>query len=121
MRYTQGMSVENLLENWNVQARKGVLELSILNALSGERLYGYDIVKRMRALDGLVIGDGTIYPILSRFRAQGLVAVELEESSEGPARKYYKLTPRGEATLARMNAAWDLIAAGVKSLRKGEP
>jgi PadR family transcriptional regulator PadR len=113
------MEIEKGLENWNVQARKGVLELCILNALSGERLYGYDIVKRLRVIDGLVIGEGTVYPILSRFRAQDLVAVELEESTGGPARKYYKLTPQGEKALARMNAAWDLIEVGVKSLRKG--
>jgi PadR family transcriptional regulator PadR len=114
------MEIETALENWNVQARKGVLELCILNALNGERLYGYDIVKRLRVVDGLVIGEGTIYPILSRFRAQGLVAVALEESASGPARKYYKLTTRGEKILARMNAAWDLIEAGVKCVRKGE-
>lgn len=121
MPYTVGMEIEKSLENWNVQARKGVLELCILNALREERLYGYDIVKRLRIIEGLVIGEGTIYPILSRFRAQDLVDAELEESPGGPARKYYKLTPRGEDLLTRMNAAWDLIEAGAKSLRKGEP
>ena len=119
MQYTWGMEPEKFLENWNVQARKGVLELCILNALSGERLYGYDIVKRLRVVDGLVIGEGTVYPILSRFRAQDLVAVELEESPGGPARKYYKLTPRGKSILARMNAVWERVEAGVRSLRKG--
>jgi PadR family transcriptional regulator PadR len=114
------MDIDKSLENWNVQARKGVLELCILNALCGERLYGYDIVKRLRVVDGLVIGEGTIYPILSRFRAQGLVDVELAESAGGPARKYYKLTPRGQKVLGGMNSAWDLIEAGVRSLRKGE-
>ncbi len=121
MPYTNGMEIEKSLENWNVQARKGILELGILNALSGQRLYGYDIVKRLGVVKGLVIGEGTVYPILSRFRAQDLVAAELEESPGGPARKYYKLTPRGEELLRRMNAAWDLIEAGVRSLRKGEP
>src|SRR5262249_11797233 len=114
------MEIDKSLENWNVQGRKGVLELCILNALCGERLYGYDIVKRLRVLDGLVIGEGTIYPILSRFRAQGLVAVALEESAGGPARKYYKLTSRGQKVLAGMNSAWELIEAGVRNLRKGE-
>lgn len=118
MPYTSHMDIDKVLENWNIQARKGVLELCTLNALNGERLYGYDIVKRLRVIDGLVIGEGTIYPILSRFRAEGLVAVELEESSGGPARKYYKLTSRGEKVLGRLNAAWDLIEAGIKSLRR---
>ena len=120
MPYTGNMDIEEALENWNVQARKGVLELCILNALCAERLYGYDIVKRLRVVDGLVIGEGTIYPILSRFRTQGLVAVELEESPGGPARKYYKLTARGQKVLAGMNKAWDQIEAGIKSLRKGK-
>ena len=112
------MAIEELLENWNVQARKGVLELGILNVLYGDRLYGYDIIKRLRTIEGLIIGEGTIYPILSRFRAEKLVASELEESPGGPARKYYKLTPRGEALLARMNRAWDQIEVGIRSLRK---
>ncbi len=111
------MEVEAFLENWRVQARKGLLELCVLNALRAERLYGYDIVKRLRTIEGLVIGEGTVYPILSRFRAQELVAVEHEESSEGPTRKYYKLTTRGADALARMNAVWDRIEEGVDRLR----
>jgi PadR family transcriptional regulator PadR len=112
------MDIDELLENWNVQARKGALELGILNVLSGDRLYGYDIIKRLRMIEGLIVGEGTIYPILSRFRAQKLVAFELEESSGGPARKYYMLTPRGRELLVRMNRTWDRIEAGMKSLRK---
>ena len=76
---------DNLLENWQVQVRKGLLELCVLNALNGDRQYGYDIVKQLRTLDGLVIGEGTIYPILSRFRKQGLVESTIEESPGGPA------------------------------------
>ncbi len=117
MPYTEGMA-DDVLENWNVQARKGVLELCILTVLRGERLYGYEIVKRLSVVDGLVISEGTIYPILSRFRSQGLVAAELEESPGGPARRYYKLTSHGQAVLDRMNAAWDLIETGIRRLRK---
>ena len=90
-----------LLENWQVQVRKGLLELCVLNALTDGKQYGYDIVKQLRTLDGLVIGEGTIYPILSRFRTQGLVDATLEESPDGPARKYYRLTPLGRKTLGR--------------------
>jgi PadR family transcriptional regulator, regulatory protein PadR len=108
-----------ILENWNTQVRKGLLELCILNALRSGRLYGYDIVKTLRAVDGLVIGEGTIYPILSRFRTMDLVAAEIEESPEGPARKYYRLTKNGEACLDEMNAAWDRIQRGISDLRRG--
>jgi PadR family transcriptional regulator PadR len=108
---------DNMLDNWQVQVRKGLLELCVLNALRSERLYGYDIVKQLRLLDGLVIGEGTIYPILSRFRTQGLVEATIEESPDGPARKYYCLTPQGRKVLTKMNEVWDKIHQGVSALR----
>ncbi len=106
-----------ILENWQVQIRKGLLELCILTALRHDRQYGYDIVKQLRGVDGLMIGEGTIYPILSRFRAQGLVETTVEESPDGPARKYYRLTDLGRQCLDRMQEAWDRIQQGVASLR----
>lgn len=112
---------DSLIENWQVQVRKGLLELCVLNALTGGKQYGYDIVKQLRTLDGLVIGEGTIYPILSRFRTQGLVEATIEESPDGPARKYYHLTPHGRKTLAQMNEVWDQIHHGVLSLRGAQP
>lgn len=108
---------DSVLENWQVQVRKGLLELCVLNALRDGRQYGYDIVKQLRALDGLVIGEGTIYPILSRFRTQGLVEATIEESPDGPARKYYRLTPLGRKALGQMNDVWDRIHEGVRTLR----
>jgi PadR family transcriptional regulator PadR len=114
------MDRQKFLDNWNVQVRKGLLEFCVLNALHGERLYGYDIVKKLRSVDGLVIGEGTVYPILSRFRSQGLVDATMEESPEGPPRKYYCLTPEGEGLLAEMNLAWQRIHRGIQSIR-GEP
>lgn len=87
--------------------------MCVLAALRGRRLYGYDIVKRLSAVDGLVIGEGTIYPILSRFKKEGLVETTLAESPEGPARKYYQLTPRGRQLLGKMLAAWDAVRDGI--------
>jgi len=109
--------LDNVLENWQVQVRKGLLELCILNSLREQRQYGYDIVKQLRLLEGLVIGEGTIYPILSRFRKQGLVESTIEESPDGPARKYYRLTPQGRKAVALMNESWDCIHKGVCALR----
>lgn len=112
--------MDTVLENWQVQVRKGLLELCVLNSLRAGKQYGYDIVKQLRALDGLVIGEGTIYPILSRFRTQGLVEATIEESPDGPPRKYYRLTMEGRRTVGQMNEAWDKIHSGVLSLRGGE-
>lgn len=102
--------------NWIVQLRKGTIELCVLNAIRGSRCYGYDIVKKLKQFDGLVINEGTIYPILSRFKREGLVRSFLEESQEGPARKYYEMTDRGEQLVSEMNDHWKLINRGVQTL-----
>ena len=108
-----------IADNWTTQLRKGVLELCILNVIGQGRIYGYDIVRRLRDIDALVVREGTIYPILSRLKRDGLVRTSLEESSEGPARKYYELTRRGDDLLADMNSYWDVLMRGMSTLRKG--
>jgi PadR family transcriptional regulator PadR len=109
---------ERFYDNWTTQLRKGLLEMCILNAMRFGRAYGYEIVRRLRRIEGLVIGEGTIYPILSRFHREGLVESHLEESSEGPARKYYVLSDRGKSLLTRMNATWETIVHGTRDLQQ---
>ena len=105
-------------DNWTTQLRKGVLELCILNIIGNARVYGYDVVRQLRDIDSLVVSEGTIYPILSRLKRDGLVRTSLEESSEGPARKYYELTRRGEQLLGDMNAYWANLTRGIANLTK---
>ncbi|MBN2381820.1 PadR family transcriptional regulator [bacterium] len=107
-------------DNWVVQIRKGLLELGILNALKGEERYGYDIVKVLINVPGLGITEGTVYPLLSRLRVQGLVKTKLVESPEGPARKYYSLTERGEQLIDEMNNHFDILIKGSNQLREKE-
>lgn len=109
---------DRFLDNWTTQLRKGVLELAVLDVLGGRRLYGYELVKRLGEIEGLGIGEGTIYPILSRLARDGLVEPTLEESPEGPARKYHRLTGRGEEMLAEMQTRWRVIAGGIESIRE---
>lgn len=106
--------------NWTTQVRKGVLELAILNTLGAGPLYGYDIVRRLGDVDSLVITEGTIYPILSRLKNEEYVESYIEESSSGPPRKYYRLTPRGREELRRMNLHWEQLHEALGSLRKGK-
>lgn len=108
----------DFVSNWQTQARKGVLVLSVLNVLRDHRLYGYEIVKRLADVAGLSIAEGTIYPLMSRLEGEGLVESSLEPSPEGPARKYYRLTPDGEAALDHIDEAWDAIVAGIEALRE---
>ena len=104
-------------DNWTVQVRKGLLELCILNALSEREYYGYDLVKMLVQIPGLGVTEGTVYPLLSRLRVQELVATRLEESREGPARKYYRLTDKGRAAVGLMNDHIDTLIAGSTELR----
>jgi len=104
--------------SWTTQLRKGALELAVLNALNGDRLYGYDIVRLLRRHDGLMIGDGTVYPILSRLKADGLVRATIEDSPDGPPRKYYELTRVGREALNEMNHAWQSLVSSVEELRQ---
>jgi PadR family transcriptional regulator, regulatory protein PadR len=101
-------------ENWAVQIRKGVLELIILATLRSQRRYGYELVQALAAAAPLQVAEGTVYPILNRLKRSGLVTSELEPSSEGPARKYYRLTRSGEAELKWMLRQWTGLVAGLE-------
>ena len=108
------------LTNWSTQLRKGLLELSIINLLARGELYGYDLVKRLADVEGLVVTEGTIYPLLSRLRGSGLVRARLEESSSGPVRKYYTLTPEGRRVRETMNAHWTGLSKGISALMEND-
>ncbi len=106
-------------DNWTNQLRKGVLELCILNDIRNRRMYGYEIVRNLRKIEGLIISEGTIYPILSRLKRQGLVTTSIQDSPEGPPRKYYKLTKQGKEMVCQMNAYWQAISNVTDSIEKG--
>ena len=108
----------DIADNWTTQLRKGLLELCMLNVIGRGRVYGYDIVRQLRDVDALVVSEGTIYPILSRLKRDGLVRTSLEESPSGPARKYYELTRRGEQLRDDMNGHWDLLTRGIAVIRE---
>lgn len=110
--------MSEIFDKWTVQARKGLLELCILNALEGQERYGYELVKTLVAVPGLFVSESTLYPLLSRLRVQGLLKTRLEESSEGPARKYYSLTRKGKQAAAQMNDHLDLIVKGIRAVRR---
>lgn len=107
-------------KNWTNQVRKGFLELSILNDIHNRRMYGYEIQRKFRKSEGLLISEGTIYSILRRFKKQGLVTVTQIKSPDGPKRKYYRLTELGRQTLAQMNGHWKAIRQMAESIKRGK-
>ena len=98
------------------QLRRGVLEYCVLSLLDDEPVYGFDLVRRLGAVDGMVISEGTIYPLLSRLRREGRVSTTWAESESGPPRRYYSLTPDGRAALAAFAAEWRRFRDAVDSL-----
>ena len=110
--------MNDFFDNWTVQVRKGVLELCILTALAEKERYGYELVKTLVAVPGLGVTEGTLYPLLSRLRVQGYISARLEESSEGPARKYYALTADGTKVMAAMNDYLEDLNHGIRKLQE---
>ncbi|HET6220313.1 MAG TPA: PadR family transcriptional regulator [Acidobacteriaceae bacterium] len=99
------MKVQHDQENtdkWEVQLRKGCLELAILAALWDEQLYGLEILRRLESDSDLVISEGTVYPLLSRLKLLGFLKSEWVESDAGHPRKYYSLTPAGKQRAQEM-------------------
>ena len=81
------------------QMRKGTLQYCVLALLADEERYGFDLVRSLAETDGMVTSEGTIYPLLSRLRRDGLVETTWRESTSGPPRRYYQLTAAGRAAL----------------------
>ncbi len=101
------------VERWEAQLRTGTLELAILASLWGTRFYGLEILRALEARSKLSLAEGTLYLILNRLRADGLVEAEWEDAGSGHARKYYRLTPKGSARLRRMTQSWLQFSRGL--------
>jgi len=104
-------------ETIQVQLKKGVLELCVLALLSNGDGYAYDIASRLAK--GVDMGEGTIYPLMRRMQADGLVAAYLQESPSGPPRKYYRLTEAGRASFVAQKAEWTAFARAVEAILGG--
>jgi PadR family transcriptional regulator PadR len=95
--------------------RKGLLELLILKIISADKVYVADILQRLADTD-FATQEGTLYPLLSRMRREGLVDYEWRESDAGPPRKYYRLTAAGRAQLSELNDYWKYITATLNQM-----
>jgi PadR family transcriptional regulator PadR len=103
-------------ENWEVQLRKGSLELAILASLWGGRLYGLEILRRLEHDSDLIVAEGTVYPLLSRLKVSGLLDSEWVESDSGHPRKYYRLTAAGRQRALEMSRIWERFSASLSEL-----
>lgn len=103
-------------DKWEVQLRKGCLELAILATLWDAKLYGLEILRRLESDSDLIVSEGTIYPLLSRLKVLGLVGSEWVESEAGHPRKYYALTRAGKQRVVEMTAIWTRFTSRMSKL-----
>lgn len=99
------------LEKTKAQMRKGVLELCILSIIAEKDAYASDILEKLKEAK-LIVVEGTLYPLLTRLKNEGLLKYRWEESKSGPPRKYYTMTEIGIKVLEDLNLNWqDLVKA----------
>ena len=103
------------IENTQSQMRKGILEFCILSIIRRGEAYPSDIVEEMRT-SGLHIWKGTLYPLLTRLKNAEMLTYRWVESNSGPPRKYFSLTPKGEAFYKELEQTWQELANGVNAL-----
>lgn len=109
----KGSENQESSEKWEIQLRKGCLELAILAALWSGKLYGLEILRRLEKDSDLIVSEGTVYPLLTRLKAQGLLRSEWVESDAGHPRKYYALTSAGRQRALDMADSWRRFSASV--------
>lgn len=105
------------VDNVKSQMRKGMLEYCIMLLLHKEPAYASDIIQRLKGAK-LIVVEGTLYPLLTRLKNDDLLEYEWIESIQGPPRKYYRLTPKGENFLQELETAWQELNETVEHIRR---
>ncbi len=103
------------IENTKAQMRKGVLEFCILSVIKEKDAYTSEILETLKEAKLLVV-EGTVYPLLTRLKNDGLLNYRWEESTSGPPRKYYGLTEEGQQFLEELNSTWIELSDAVKTI-----
>lgn len=98
--------------------RKGILEYCILSIISRGEIYASDIIRELKTSRLLVV-EGTLYPLLSRLKNNGLLSYVWRESTSGPPRKYFEITPDGLEVLRRLDLTWQELVFAVETSTQG--
>jgi PadR family transcriptional regulator PadR len=101
--------------NTQIQMRRGILEYCILSIISQDEIYASDILGELKKAKLLVV-EGTLYPLLTRLKNNGLLSYNWKESNEGPPRKYYQITPSGTEVLGQLDETWDDLVFAVNTV-----
>lgn len=109
-----------IAENTQIQMRKGILEYCVLLIIARGEIYASDIIGELKQAKLLVV-EGTLYPLLTRLKNNGLLAYNWVESTSGPPRKYYVLTPEGRHILTQLDSTWEELSYAITTSQKGLP
>ena len=104
------------VDNAKSQMRKGLLDYCIMLLLNEKPYYTSDIIQRLKEANLLVV-EGTLYPLLTRLKNDGVLSYEWQESTQGPPRKYYVLTDEGREALQQMDIAWNELENTVHNIK----
>ncbi|MBC8051559.1 MAG: PadR family transcriptional regulator [Sphingobacteriaceae bacterium] len=107
-----------IVENTQTQMRKGILEYCILSIISRQEIYASDIINELKKARLLVV-EGTLYPLLTRLKNNGLLSYNWVESTSGPPRKYYVLTDAGSQVLEHLDKTWSELVFAVNTSIQG--
>ena len=105
------------VDNAKSQMRKGMLEYCVMLLLRKEACYASDIISKLKAAE-LIVVDGTLYPLLTRLKNDGLLNYEWRESTQGPPRKYYELTETGQTFLDQLDSVWSGLVTTVNMIKE---
>lgn len=105
----------------STQLLHGVLEMCLLSVIEEEASYGYEMVSKLRERGLDLASEGSIYPLLSRLQKQEMIEGYLVQSSEGPARKYYRMTAKGRRNLETWRTEWRDFRRSVDAVLEGGP
>jgi len=103
-----------IAENTQTQMRKGILEYCILSIIARDETYASDIIAELKKAQLLVV-EGTLYPLLTRLKNNGLLTYNWVESTSGPPRKYYTLSDEGRKMLEQLDKTWQELAFAVQT------
>ncbi|WP_423147518.1 PadR family transcriptional regulator [Rubrolithibacter danxiaensis] len=101
-----------IVENTQTQMRKGILEYCILCIIARREIYASDILVELKKARLLVV-EGTLYPLLTRLKNNGLLSYNWVESTSGPPRKYYQLSAAGAEVLKHLDKTWEELSFAV--------
>ena len=103
------------VQNWFSQVKKGTLSYIILNILDEKEYYGYELVQEIKIHTTLEVAEGTLYPLLTRLKNNGLLTYNWVESTSGPPRKYYILSDEGKNVLEQLDKTWEELLFAVQT------